>query len=69
MYVLFVEHVRYIVMYIFRLIREITRREYERLHGRDVEAPQVMEEELKTGKLSTPGGWPSSPGIYSWQEE
>ena len=34
-------------VYFFRLIKEITRREYERLHGRNVEAPQLTEEELK----------------------
>ena len=37
-------------MYIFRLIREIMWREYERLHGRSVEAPKLTEEELKKGK-------------------
>ena len=61
MYVLFVECVGYIVMYIFRLIREITRREYECLHGRDVEAPELTEEELKTGK--------KTPCPLRWQKK
>ena len=50
MYVFFVEHVRYIIMYIFRLIKEITHCEYERLKGRDVEVPVLTKEELKKGK-------------------
>ena len=37
-------------MYIFRLIKEITRRKYERIKGRDVEAPVLTKEELKKGK-------------------
>ena len=37
-------------VYFFRLIKEITCREYKRLHGRNVEAPELTEEELKKGK-------------------
>ena len=61
MYVFFVEHVRYIIMYIFRLIKEITRREYERLKGRDVEAPVLTKEELKKEKLT--------PCPFHWQKK
>ena len=45
-------------MYIFRFIKEITRREYERLKGRDVEAPELTKEDLKKGKMTPcPLGW------------
>ena len=37
-------------MYIFRLIKEITCRKYERIRGGDVEAPDLTKEELKKGK-------------------
>ena len=61
MYVFFVKHVGYIIMYIFRLIKEITRREYERLQGRDVEVPVLTKEELKKGKLT--------PCLLCWQKK
>ena len=48
-------------MYIFRLIKEITRREYERIKGRDVEAPNLTKEELKKGK--------SNPCPFRWQKK
>ena len=48
-------------MYIFRLIKEITRREYKRIKGRDVEAPDLTKEELKKGK--------SNPCPLHWQKK
>ena len=61
MYVLFVEHVGYIVMYIFRPIKEIMFTEYECLHGRSVEVPELTEEELKKGK--------ETPCPLHWQKK
>ena len=61
MYVFFVEHVGYIIMYIFRLIKEITCCEYERLKRRDVEVSMLMKEELKKGK--------SNPCPLNWQKK
>ena len=48
-------------MYIFRLIKEITHRKYERLKGRDLEVPVLMKEELKKRK--------STPCPLHWQEK
>ena len=45
----------------FRLIKEITRREYERLHGRDVEAPDLSKADLKKGK--------TNPCPLHWQKK
>ena len=48
-------------MYIFRLIKEITRHEYERIKGRDVEVPDLTKEELKKGK--------TNPCPLRWQKK
>ena len=48
-------------MYIFRLIKEITHREYERIKGRDVEVPDLTKEELKKRK--------SNPYPLHWQKK
>ena len=48
-------------MYIFRLIKEITCREYERLKGRDVEVPELTKEDLKKGK--------TTPCPLHWQKK
>ena len=40
------------IMYIFRLIKEITHREYERIKGRDVEVPVLTKKKLKKGKTT-----------------
>ena len=79
MYVFFVKHVRYIIMYVFRLIKEITRCKYERLKGRDVEAPVLTKEELKNRKdnllptllAKKVCGCPSqgSGSIHGWHHE
>ena len=44
----------------FRLIKEITRREYEWIKGRDVETPDLTKEELKKEK--------SNPCPLHWQK-
>ena len=56
----FVECVGYIV-YFYRLVKEITWREYERLHGRDVEVPQLIDDKLKKGK--------KTPCPLCWQKK
>ena len=48
-------------MYIFRLIKEITHHEYERIRGGDVEAPHLTKEDLKKGK--------SNPCPLRWQKK
>ena len=45
----------------FRLIKEITHREYKRLHWRDVEVPDLSKAELKKGK--------SNPCPLHWQKK
>ena len=45
----------------FRLIKEITHQEYRRLHGRDVEAPDLSKAEFKKGK--------SNPFPLHWQKK
>ena len=48
MYIIFVEHIRYVytvVTIFYRLVQEITWREWERIKGNDVEAPELTDKQ------------------------